>query len=307
MGKITKKALIFGIIVPCTCLAVGGVVLGTMLGKMVFVAEVDHSQIDIKGLEDDQTKLMKKYNGMKDSTIDEYLSSFKAYELANIGLNKVSEHENVRSVGIGMVLANVSGLKVEQGIRSNYVKVGDEMLQESISASSMVKVAKRFYQNKTEVKYYNGKYKELEKSEFTESSLKETYTLEDYEDVWGRDYTRPTIYIISSKTVLEYTASKDDDNHINVSLELDPFTSVARYVKQMRMMSDLTKDPNFSKVHINFVLDKDLSLLSSHIEETYKTYYMGVWADTTGTLDETRHYDETIAIPGLSEGCDYKN
>jgi len=302
--KPSKKQVIIMSSVGAVLIVVG-VALGTVLGKLVFVQEVDHSDIDIAALEDNQTQLMSKYNSASGSTIDQYISKFKPYELTNIGFNLTGKHEKLRSVGKGLVLANVSGIKVNQDIRSNFVKDGTDIFSESISASSMVKVAKRFYQDKTTVKYYNGKFKELEASEFNTNSLVKTYTLKEFEDEWGRDFTRPTIYIISSKTVKSSEVKKLDDK-INVTLELDPFTSVARYVKQMRMTSDLKKDPNFSKVSIEVTLDKNLNLLTSTVTESYKTYYAGVWADTSGSLTETLFYDEVdTKVPGLDQNSNY--
>lgn len=303
-SKPSKKKMIILSSVAVVTIALG-VAAGTIIGKLVFVPEVDYSNIDINSLEDDQVKLMKRYESSSTSSIDEFISKFKPYELVNISLNKIGQHQYVRGVGKGLVTANVSGIKVNQEIRSNNVKVGTDLFSESISASSMVKVAKRFYQDKTSVKYYDGKYKEIESCEFSEKSLKGTFSIEQFDEEWGRDFTRPTIYIISSKTIKEAKANKLEDK-ITISLELDPFTSVARYVKQMRMTSDLKKDPNFSKVHIDFTLDKNLNLLENTINETYKTYYAGVWADTSGTLTEVKHYDEeSLVIPSLSEDSNY--
>lgn len=310
MGKhmkqnLNKKSIVITSIV-CACVLALGIAGGTILGKLVFVQEADHSNLDINALEDNQSALMSKYKNAGSLTLEQYKSKFKPYELANIALNKTGEHENFRSVGKGLVLANVSGIKVNQDIRSNTVKIGDSIMSESISASSMIKLAKRFYQDKTSVKYYSGDYKELEHCIYKDANLKQTYNLKDFDEEWGREFTRPTIYIISSKTVKEATASIDN-GELNISLELDPFTSVARYVKQMRMTSDLKKDPNFSKVHIDFKIDSSMNLISTTTDEVYKTYYAGIWADTSGTLTETRYYDEAeLTLPSLSEDCNYK-
>lgn len=298
--KMSKKAIIITSTVGVVVVALG-VVGGTFLGKMIFVEEVDHSGINIDSLDDDRNALMSKYNANKTLSANELIKTFKPYELVNIGLNKIDEHEHVVTIGQGDVVA----MGQDQGIRAYTIKDGDNIMCESISAG-ILKIAKRFYQDKTNVKYYIGDCSSLTSYTFREDQLQETYSISDFIDAWGKDYTRPSIYIVSSKTVTECSSKVNEDGNIEVSLELDPFSSVARYVKQMRLMSDLQKDPNFSKLHIDYVLDKDLNLLEDTTIETYKTYYLGLWVDTTGTIVEKRYYDEGINIPAITEDCDYR-
>lgn len=298
--KMSKKSIIITSIVSAVVIATG-VGVGTFLGKMVFVEEVDHSDINATSLDDNQVVLMQKYQANKDKAPEQLIETFEPYELVNIGLNKIGEHEHAVTIGKG----NVVAMGQDQGIRAYTIKDGNDIMCESISAG-ILKIAKRFYQDSDSVKCYVGSCSSLTSYTFNEDQLKQTYNLQDFENEWGRDYTRPSIYIVSSQTVIEGSSKVNDKGQIEVSLELDPFSSVARYVKQMRMMSDLKKDPNFSKLHIDYVLDKDLNLLENTTTEAYKTYYIGMWVDTVGTVTEKRYYDEDIKIPALSEDCDYR-
>ena len=135
----------------------------------------------------------------------------------------------------------------------------------------------------------------------------ESLNLEQFEEKWGRNLSRSSIFIISSKTVLadQCSATKVGDE-IHVSLELHPITSVLRYVKQMVATSDLDAAPNFHKMHIDMVLDEDLNLLSTKTNEVYDVKSFGITAkNSKGYLQETLIYDVPEELVGLDEACDY--
>lgn len=288
-----KKFWIPTISVSVVCIALG-VTLGILLGQEYFHQEIDYANMDIAHLEDDNDALYQKYLKTDPSKYD----SFKDYELVNISFKKVAEHNNVYTISRGAV--DAAGVK--QTVRSNYVKNGDSMFFENISASSLVQVAWRFYQNGNDVGIYEGSYKDIESASFKEDK-KTSLSKAEYDETWGKDLTRPSIYIISSKTVLSSEKSKVGSD-IVVSLDLDPTYSVARYVKQMINVSGLKKKPSFESVHIDFTLSNDLTLKQLSIREHYEVTMFGVH-DSIGTLVEDFTYDTEKPVPALNENAIY--
>ncbi len=286
------------------CICVGvlavGATLGTILGKLFFGGQAyDYSKIDQNDLYDDQIELMKRYDndrGLND--LVKYTTNYTEYELANIGFNKIAEHDYHTVIGVGLV--NAMGVK--QTIRSYGVTDKTKYFFENLSNSKIVHVAKRFYQEDENIVTYTGHDVSTKKATWDENDKVEQ-TIEEYAEQWGRDMSKPTVYIISSKTVLE-SNSEIKDNKVYIDLELDSKKSVINYVKQMKMTSDLEEYPVFSKVHFQVVLDEQLNLLETHASESYKVK-KGVWASATGNLDEIHTYDTHVAIPDLNTNSPY--
>ena len=296
----SKKA---SVIITCSicagacALGVGG---GLLLNHFLSYNGIDYSNLNTDDYEADVTKLMAKYHDTKPSN---YLSTFKSHELVNIATAKVSEHNHVKSIGKGLVVA---AMNVKQIIRSYYQKAGDTYFFENISNSKVVSVNKRFYQQNDEVALYLGD-KKNEESATWNNEAKETLNLVDFETKWGRNFQRSSILIISERTTYEDQSSvTQDGDYIKVSLELDPMTSVIRYVKQMVATSDLDAPPVFHKMHVDYVLDKDLNLISSKTDELYDVKSFGITSkNTKGCLEETLIYDAIEERPSLTTDCNY--
>ena len=291
----TKKFIILTLSIGIPCAALGAVA-GVMIGQQHYAPKVDYGAMDIDNLEDDNDATYEKY---KKTDASKYLKEFESYELVNIAFKKVGEHDCFHTIGKGMV--DASGIK--QTIRSNYVKSYDDMFWENISASNLVQVAWRFYQTSNTITTFEGKYKSTETATYTEDK-KTDYVANDFEENWGKQLTRPSIYIVSSKTTKKGEVKEQDGNYV-VSLDLDPNYSVARYVKQMQRISGLSKPPVFESVHIDFTLDKTLLLKEISINEHYTVSMFGTH-DSIGTLVETFTYDEEKSIPTYSEDANYE-
>ncbi len=293
--KLTKKFYILTSIFGVLLVGIG-IAGGIILGQEVFVPKVDYAAVDQDGIEDDQKALMKRYQKASPSS---YLKTFQPHELINISLNKLGEHQNIHKVTVGEVLA--AGIK--QDIRANFVKDGNNYFSESLSQSSLVKVAWRFYQNDDTVNTYSGSLSGVESAKWKEDSKKD-YGLEDYENTWGKTLDRGSIYIISSKTVTDGTA-KEVNGDYEVSVELDVTTSVVRYVKQMTMTSNLPKPPIFHHIQLTYVLDKELNIKTSTADESYDVYMFGKH-NSNGHLVDTYTYETDMKIPELTEDAVYE-
>lgn len=293
---VSKKRIIISVSITVLCVALGGVG-GYFIGNMVFRQEqtIDYSELKDVDFEDDHKALMKKY---KASTASDYTKEFKPYELANIATEKFKEHDYVVSKQYGQVNA----MGVAQTVRATSIKNKEEYFLENISASSMVQTGKRFYQKDGKVTTYNGENVETTKAKWNETPASEL-SLEEHEAKWGKDLSRPLIYIISSKTSKETSNSEKTSDGYTVRLDLSPKYSVLRYVRQMVEISPV-KDPVFETVQLTLYLDSNLNLLSTEVDESYSVV-MVVTANSVAHLTETYTYDVETTIPALSEDLEY--
>lgn len=297
LPKWASLSITIGICLTC-CGA--GIATGIILHNFLSYEAVDYTALAIEDYEDDLDKLITKYNKTDSS---KYFTTFQPYEMAAIGRYKVTQHNYVKSISIGEVHA---AMGVKQSIRGYYLKDESDYFFESISKSKIVGVNKRFYQDKEKVDIYNGKGSEVDKATWSIED-KETQTIPEYEEKWGRDLTRCSNFIISSKTTLmDQTSMKKEGNDIVLSLELDPLTSVLRYVKNMKAMSDLDDYPVFHKMHVDMKLDSELNIKWVKSDEVYDVKSFGVTSkNTSGSTEETFSYDQKEEIPDLNTDCVY--
>lgn len=291
MSKATKIAT--SIVVSLS--VAGGIATGYYFGRDYFRPAFNYGQYDVDTLEDDIDALYLRYQ-KTDASL--YLSTFEGYELVNIALKNYENEANNYSVVIGDV--NAAG--VTQTVRSFNIKNGIDLYSESISHSSLVKVAKRFYQSEEIVDVFAGSKIGVESASYSQEN-KESYGLDEFEEAYGKTFSRASIYIISSQTVLSQSVIDNGDS-ISIDIDLDPQKSVIRYVKQMSEMSGLSKPPTFDDIHITFTMDKSLTLLKSNIIEHYEVYKFG-YHSSTGEMEETYHAGEYLKIPDLDETYAY--
>ena len=298
--KLPKWANITITVGVCLTCCGAGVAAGIVLSNFLSFNSTDYGALNIEDYEDDLDKLVTKY---KKTDSHKYLSTFTPYELATIARYNVTQHTYAKSVGIGLVNA---AMGVKQTVRSYYLKSDNQYFFESISKSKIVGVNKRFYQDESQVTIYTGSGSDPEKATWKEED-KTSVSIPEYEETWGRELSRCTNFIISSKTtLLDQSSATQDGNNIVLSLELDPLTSVLRYVKNMKAMSDLDDYPTFHKVHIDMTLDENLNVISSKTNEVYDVKSFGVTSkNTSGSLEETYTYDQKEDFPNLTTDCNY--
>ena len=279
----------------------GGIPLGIFLSDLFSFNGVDYSSLDASANEGDAAALIRRYEADKSKSATELSATYSGTELVMIAENNVGEHENTQTIGIGLVNA---AMGVKQSIYSSTVKKGDTYFMENLSKSSFVACAKRFYQENDEVKTYTGEIID-EKSATWNETEDSTLTTAEHDAKWGKDLSRSSIYIVSTKTVLSEEVSEEDGN-LKVHLSLDPLNSVIRYVKQMVNVSDLSAPPAFHTVDIVYTIDQQMNLLSRDINEVYDVTSFGVVSkNTSGHLVETLYYDGDYQFPSINEHFDY--
>lgn len=297
-----KTSVIISTVVGAVLIG-GGIPLGIFLSDLFSFNGVDYSNLDASANEDNATALIRRYEADKSKSATELSATYSGAELVMIAENNVGEHENTQTVGIGLVNA---AMGVKQSIYSSTVKKGDTYFMENLSKSSFVACAKRFYQAEDEVKTYTGTIIDEKSATWNDSADTELST-KDHDEKWGKDLSRSSIYIVSSKTVLSEEVTQDGDN-LKIHLSLDPLNSVIRYVKQMVNVSDLAQPPAFHSVDITYTIDQRMNLLERDINEVYDVTSFGVVSkNTTGHLVETLYYDGDYQFPSLSENFDYSD
>lgn len=287
-----------------SCLIVGfltiGALGGYLLSKQLFKPTIDYSSLNEDEFEDNMTSLTRRFTSANKSS--DLSRTFSPVELVEIGIDKIGSHEYVTSKQYGLVKAKVSGVVVNQTVRASSIKNGNKYFLENISKSNMVAEGRRFYQEGETVKTYVGSNVEIDRAVWEESKSS-SLTSSEHVAKWGKDLTRPLIYIVSSKTVKSGSTETTEGGY-KVNLELNQVYSVLRYIRQMISISGVS-NPVFKSLNLTVELDKELNLLKVTSDEKYDVD-MVVTAATEATLTETFTYDSELKIPAIDENLTYE-
>ena len=292
--KINKKSVIAYTVSGSAVIALG-VVTGILLGQNIFKVDA-YKGLKADAIEQDYSET---YREFKKASPSSYASKFSPVELANISLLKLSDYDNYYTLTEGQVLA--AGVK--QTIRSTTIKDGNNYFEESLSASSFVKSANRFYQDDESITWYKGKYVELEKGDYSSPKITK-YSLEDFDEEWGKTLSQPCIYIISDKTCLSSGITESKEGY-TINLDLHPTYSVLRYIKQMTMTGGLSQSPVFHSVKLIFELDKEMNLITFKTDEVYDVHMVIDAKNSKASLTQNYYYSERV-IPDITESTNYK-
>ena len=282
--------------VICSLALATGAGLGLFFGMKYLKPEQNYN-FSAEALEDDSSLLMKKYENAKGD-----YANFKGYELVNISLNKYDQTTNHYCKTDGYVEAT----GVTQTIKGTTIRNENSYFNESISASALVQVAKRFYQDTAdEIDVYVGSSIKNGSTAKWDANPEKEFTASEYEEAYGKQLSRSSIYVISSKTVLNSSYTIDENNNYIVEMSLDPTLSVIRYVKQMKELSGLERYPTFSSVEMTFTLDENLNLISRQVHEQYEVFKLG-FHQSDSYINDYYYPDATLSIPDLLTDCTYE-
>lgn len=279
-------------------LAVGGFA-GYLASGFVFKNSTDYGAIGedvLQSLEDDKAALYQKFQSL--NTNDDLTKSFSPAELVGVSIEKFKYHDYVYSYQYGLVNA----MGVNQSVRASSIKDHDNYFLEDISFSGTVSAARRFYQSNDEVKDYEGSNVNVTSASWSDSNCT-TRNIEEHTKKWGKDLSRPIILIVSSKTTISGTAVKEGDTY-KVSLSLDKDRSTIRYAKQMLSISPI-QNPVYNSIDVQFILSKNLDLISYHSEEHYEVDMIMPGVASYGKLSEYFTYDEQKNIPDITTNITY--
>ncbi len=247
--------------------------------------------------------LVQKYDDL--GSVSDYTEHFSAAEASVLAYTLFQDNEFYATRGVGTANASI----VTQNIFSTQIRAGNEFFEESNSKSMFVNVAFRMYEEDGETIQYRGKVgDDLEDGVFSDEGV--LYENDEYAEMMGRNVHSVETYIISNKTVLtgekeaswygETSFTKTASGYA-IELELDPYLSVANYVRQMKTISNLAEYPYFYYVHLSFTLDKDLHLVELTTHEKYRAKLSSIIAsDTEGSLTTSFYAGREEEIPLLN-------
>ncbi len=287
----TRKIIIFssiGLIV----LATGGIG-GYLIYDNLHNVPPTYEDFDPEDYLDDNSTLFSDFETfrLESPSLIDYQEKYNPYQLFNLAIYQSKKNDHIKFEARGLV--NTGGLK--QSILAYQLKNGDEYFYETIS-KGLISVAKRFYQNEN-ITWYRGKYNQNKKMVWNPDT-ETTLSIEEFNEEWGYDLSVFSPYIISSFTCLETSSVTIEENHLQISLDLDPFFSVLYYVKQMIKMGGLEEAPIFKNVNIKINFDENFVISSTEIFEQYKVKKFG-WFDATGTLSGNFTFGIPEEFPSL--------
>ena len=292
--KIKKKSVIIYSSIGAAVIA-AGVAGGILAGSNFWKAENPYDKIDITTLEKDYTETYEKF---KNTSPDKVLDTFTDVELVNIAYMRMNDVDNYYSISKGKVKA----AGVTQNVLSTMIKNGDDYFEENLSDSTFVKTANRFYQDLEEVKYYKGKWTKTG-GDYSKAKLT-TYTLEQFNDEWGKIIGKGSSYIITDQTCLKHERTTNSDGTVKFVLDLDPTYSVIKYVKTMIQNGGLSEAPIFHSVNMSLTVDADMKILEFSNSEVYDVHMVIDAKNSKANLTQT-FFSEEREIPEIDTPTNY--
>lgn len=300
LSKGARALILVGVIVGGLGAGAG---IGLLMGHFLKKPEVLIPEVDLNEVEDDVGNLLERYEACIAEGKNP-LNTFAIHELANISMQKYTSHEYGVSYSYG-----TADSAVDLDIRNISIRSNGTFFEEALSKSKPgiinIVVAQRDIQygdeEDSEIVSYLGDVKSDVESPTWTNAKKEEYVASDYEEKFGKKVSRPSVYIVSSKTVLEdgTSISKTEDGY-EIAMNLDTIKGVARYRKRMMNLSG-SDVKSFEYVRMTYYVDDDFNLLKSRVEEKYAAGMGNISDDVVGELTTYYFPDEKVALPGEGE------
>ena len=301
------KTLFIYLCIAGSALAVGGGA-GVIIKREFTEPDRDYSNFDVSIYDVNPTEYIDKVE--KYSSKDLAFSALTPVETAIYALEKYKTCENSFSFGYGVTTAPV----VTQAIRNAQVKNGNSYFEESLSSSSMVSVGNRYVQlggKDTDVDLYIADKSTVvissneSKTGCNYPSKTKSFTFDKFIESYGKQPSEVFNYIVHPLSVKESEKIKEEDGTYTINLEMYPDIATYKYQFQMKMISDLTSRPAFSREHLTIKLDNDLMLKQIIVDENYSASMFGISASLTAHITYEYHPNEYMKIPEMNEKFDY--
>ena len=171
-----------------------------------------------------------------------------------------------------------TSLGVKQYIHNRSGKSGDMHFMEVSTFSSIIKKAGRFnYKIGDTIRYQNGtpSNTSLDSVQWTDDYG--DYTYDEYSELLGRRPEYESTYVVSSKTQDSASSCSINNGLYTYTIELNPTLATISYLNEISFVSDIDKSSiNFSKVTLEFTVDKNFVLISQKNQEVYSVKYSGI-------------------------------
>ena len=180
-----------------------------------------------------------------------------------------------------------TSLGIKQKISARRYVIGNSVFKESISYSSLVKVANQTYVS-------NGKYllrtsKKVSSLTCVEWSNNVTDIGKDeYFKRYGAVITGLNNYVLTEQTITGVEVTENECGYVFV-LTADVVSSTVNIVKEMKTNAGSKDYPTFSAVKITLTADKNLRVISAHYECAY-TVKIAVLGEVDCEEDVTEYF-----------------
>ena len=242
------------------------------------------------GLLPDVDAAMAKYESAKASG-KKFSKALSVDEMINVSYRLFENESQTWTQGVGSSFA--AGL-VNQGIFSTTVHDGDRFFEESISASSFVKLYDRMFQSGDKTITYWGD------DTHYESHPEKEYDNETYKEIMGRYVSSALIFVVSPRSLLtnenlsgeRSTGIYEEEDGYVIEAELSPIYGTFNYKKQMQTSSNLKYQPTFDYCHWTVWTDANLNLRKMKTAERYVAVTSaGVGSSAIGSLTTIYHHE----------------
>ena len=272
-NKVKSVLLIIAKVSLCIVLIVGAVMGGNIVGDLIIgkFDTFDPSKYKEENYVETQANI--------DLWMSKNISSLNATQIFVVAENKLLANNcyGVYTKGYdGGDKGTVTTLGMKQDLYGYRYKLNDKGYFDYYS-TGLATVVKKVEFTYGEDKYYC--YEGKISGNTTNFTLNKTdsgceyRTGEEYKAMAGVIADNAIDYIVSTKTVLSFIDNGKVGDHYSFTLNLDPNTSVLKYVKKMDYMSGFGY-PKFSKIELRFEVDEDMNFRNIYINEDYKVIGM---------------------------------
>lgn len=256
------------------------VLCGVLIGNTVidsFFTTNNYALYDPQELKENEAQIIADYTSGK--IIYNTLTENDAAAALIISIYTLNQKQNYSVSSEGTVTNPLTN----QSLYNSFEKQGNTTTSIQLSGG-IFKIANKVVTNLTtgDVEVYLGTLNADGKSA-TFTSPANTYTKEEYYNIYGVEADEFMGRIVSSKTILSSKIEKG--NTTTFTLSLDPVKSVVGYAKQVSVNTGMDM-PNFSSVNLTFEIDSSFNLLRFTITEAYTVKY-GITVNCNSTVNST--------------------
>ncbi len=257
-----------------------GYMAGSFISEREFVVDI-YANLTEDQILDDITKL-----NWQSKTPDQ-VTPAEAFQIAEYVLTIRNKYT---IVGEGKM---DTSLGVSQTSYTEDIKNGDDLYLAFVTYSSIIKIARQCnYNIGGEIVMYEGKPKGRTTADCAWTDKCETYSWEEYKEVFGKYANKNSSYLVGNNSTLSATFNGVKDGLYGFTINLHPVYGTLCYAKQIGMNMGI--DPSnvsFSTLSVSFYLTKDFEFVSQEKNEVYTLPYAGVNVTITANINVNYTYE----------------
>lgn len=264
---------------PIAIVCTLAILLGYLVGNYITTNNLSfnhYSISDVDMLTDDITNINYK-NKTPDvfSASDAYLIAYKV----------LAEKNCYKKESYGKTTTSLS---INQDVYLCQQKNGNSHSIEMSNYSAIIKKAIRVhFETQGNITLFEGRTKSHKPEDTVWNETSTIHTKKEYIDMVGQEPTKLFAYIISSKTVIDYSLRKSN-NLYKFEMSLHPELSTITYKKVIAFNSGANASTiTFEYISISFELDDNFNIISESIDEVYSMNYAGIGVKVNAKYETT--------------------